>query len=137
MTHCWNRITSPWTLGEQRTKTRTQSLNGEVERELLKQEPSGGQVSELLLATATARLNAHIRQRGLSAREMLFQRDQFTNDQIPLLDRDLISEQHQAKLKNHEYSEKSKAPNREQCPDALLVVGDLVYLHNDGNKLKA
>ena len=109
----------------------------ELEQELLKQEPSGGQVSELLLATATARLNARIRQRGLSAREMLFQRDQFTNDQIPLLDRDMISEQHQAKLKNHEYSEKSKAPNRERCPDEQLTVGDLVYLHNDGSKLKA
>ena len=68
---------------------------------------------------------------------MLFQRDQFTNDQIPLLDRDLISEQHEAKLKNHKYSEKSKAPNRERCPDALLAVGNLVYLHNDSNKLKA
>ena len=109
----------------------------ELELELLKQNPSGGQVSELMLATATERLNARIRSRGLSSREMLFQRDQFTNDQIPLTDLDLIVEQHQAKLKNHPYSEISKAPNKAFRPVATVEVGDLVYLHRDSSKLKS
>ena len=109
----------------------------ELETELLKQAPAGGPVSHLTLATATARLNARIRTRGLSAREMLFQRDQFTNEQLPLTDMDLITEQHQSKLRNHQYSEKSKAPTKGYRPDAILQVGDLVYLHHDANKLKS
>ena len=109
----------------------------EVQRELLKQDPTGGQVNDLSLASATARLNARIRSRGLSAREMLFQRDQFTNDQIPLQDMDLITEQHQAKLKNHHHSEKSKAPNKNFRPETHLTVGDLVHLHHDASKLKS
>ncbi len=110
---------------------------GELEIELLKHNPSGGMVNELELATATARLNARIRSRGLSAREMLFQRDQFTNDQIPIADMDLITEQHQAKLKNHPYSERSKAPLKDGRPDTVVDVGDIVYVRNDGSKLKA
>ena len=109
----------------------------ELEVELLKQDPSGGMINELSLATATARLNARIRTRGLSAREMLFQRDQFTNDQIPVTDMDLIIEQHEAKLKNHQYSERAKAPCKDMRPDAEVDVGDIVYVHNDASKLKA
>ena len=109
----------------------------ELELELRKQDPSGGPVSDLTLATATARLNARIRSRGLSAREMLFQRDQFTNGQIPLVDMDLITDQHQSKVRNHPHSEKSKAPNRGERPNADIKVGDLIYIHHDANKLKS
>ncbi len=77
----------------------------EVEAEILKQDPSGGPISDIMLSAATARLNARIRGRGLSSREMLFQRDQLTNEQIPVSDRDLIIQQHNAKLRNHPYSE--------------------------------
>ena len=94
-------------------------------------------MNDLSLATATSRLNARIRKRGLSAREMLFQRDQFTNDQIPLADMDLISQQHQEKLKNHPHSENSKAPNKEYRSEASVDVGDLVFLHHDVSKLKS
>ena len=109
----------------------------ELQLELLKQDPAGGQVTDLSLATATSRLNARIRKRGLSAREMLFQRDQFTNDQIPIHDMDLITQQHQEKLRNHGYSEKSKAPNRGFRSEAHISVGDLVFLHHDKSKLKS
>ena len=51
----------------------------EVEEALLKLEPGGGAVTSTTLAMATAHLNSKIRKRGLSAREMLIQRDQFTN----------------------------------------------------------
>ena len=109
----------------------------ELENELLKQEPKGGSVSDITLAIATARLNARIRSRGMSAREMLFQRDQFTNSQIPVSDMDLITEQHEAKLRNHKYSEKSKAPLRDFRPEANVDIGDLVYLHTDRDKTKS
>ena len=109
----------------------------ELEKELLKQDPTGGPVSDITLAVATARLNARIRTRGMSSREMLFQRDQFTNSQIPVSDMELITEQHESKLRNHKYSEKSKAPHKDFRPQANVDIGDLVYLHTDRDKTKS
>ena len=109
----------------------------EMENELLKQDPTGGSVDQIRLASATSRLNARIRSRGLSSREMLLQRDQFSNQQIPVCDRELIIKQHEAKLKNHPHSEKSKAPLKEYRIESVLDVGDLVYLYNDKDKTKA
>ena len=59
----------------------------EVEDELLRQEPCGCPVSPLILAISTAQLNSRIRGRGLSAREIWFQRDQLSNEQLPISDR--------------------------------------------------
>ena len=109
----------------------------ELEAELLKHDPRGGPVSDLTLATCTARLNSRIRTRGLSSREMLFQRDQFNNNQLPIADWDLIKQQHQSKLANHHHSEASKAPLSDYPEVPSISVGDLVYLHNDRSKLKA
>ena len=109
----------------------------ELELEILKQQPLPGPVSSLTLSLATARLNARIRSRGLSSREMFFQRDQVSNQQLPLDDMDLIEKQHTARLQNHPYSEKSKAPNREYPIPISVSVGDLVYLHSDRDKTMA
>ena len=106
----------------------------ELEEEILRQDPSCRSVSPLLLALSTARLNARIRNRGLSAREMWTQRDQFSNDQIPLQDFELINQQHAYKLSNHLYSQSSKNPSGilPSIPD--IHVGDLVYLYCDRSK---
>ncbi|KAJ8349610.1 hypothetical protein SKAU_G00247400 [Synaphobranchus kaupii] len=106
----------------------------ELEEELLKQEPRGGPVSSTVLAIATTCLNSRIRSRGLSAREMWTQRDQFTNSQIPVTDQDLICQQHGNRLKNHPFSEKSKAPSGKVIAAQPVAVGDLVYLYADRNK---
>ena len=82
----------------------------ELELELLRQDPKGGPVSPVVLSVATATLNSQIRSRGLSAREMCMQRDQFSNIQIPLSDYDLISQQKSLCKANHPCSEKSKVP---------------------------
>ena len=82
----------------------------EVESELLRHDPLGGPVTHVTLAVATANLNARLPSRGLSAREMWAQRDQFSNQQIPLQDQDIILRQHAQRLTNHPHSEKSKAP---------------------------
>ena len=82
-------------------------------------------------------INAKIRSRGLSAREMLYQRDQFSNIQIPVSDEQLIKSQHEAKLDNHKFSEISKAPNRKIPPKCSAKVGDLVYVKSDKSKGKA
>jgi len=109
----------------------------ELEFELLRQDPLGGTVTDLDLAVATATLNSRIRSRGLSSREMLTQRDQFTNAQIPISDDSLLTVQHQQRLKNHPFSEESKAHSNLPRATPTIAVGDLVYLHSDRNKSRA
>ena len=58
----------------------------ELEEEVLRQEPSGGPVTELSLAIATVRLNSRLRSQGPSSRELWTQRNQFSNEQIPIND---------------------------------------------------
>ena len=105
----------------------------ELENELCKQEPHGGPISPMTLSVAIARLNSRIRSRGLSAREMWTQRDQFSNSQI-FVDRYLIMTQHKTRVMNHPYSELSKAHLSKRGTDTALTVGDLVHLHTDRNK---
>ncbi|CAC5413331.1 unnamed protein product [Mytilus coruscus] len=68
---------------------------------------------------------------------MWTQRDQFSNNQIPLTDQKLIIAQHEQRLKNHPHSEKAKCPAGKLpvCPD--LEIGDIVYLKCDLNKTKS
>lgn len=106
----------------------------ELGEELLRQQPRGGPISPRLLAVATACLNSRLRSRGLSAREMWTQRDQFTCDQLPLADEELIRLQHGERVKNHSHSEQSKAPHGMTLAPPSVEVGDLVYLHGDRNK---
>ena len=79
----------------------------ELEDELLRIDPSGGPLSALTLSIAVANLNARVRSRGLSAREMLYQRDQFNNLQMPIHDQQLIQSQFQSRSHNHRHSEKA------------------------------
>lgn len=109
----------------------------ELSDELLRICPEGGAVTPLSLAIATANLNTRIRDRGLSAREIWYQRDQFTNSQIPLSDLQLIHQQHAHRLQNHPFSERSKAPRGGIPSTPSLQVGDLVYLIADGSKTRA
>ena len=106
--------------------------------ELLKQCPKGGAVSKVGLAMATARLNSRIRSRGLSAREMWFSRDQFTNEQLPVEELKLINEQHQQRLNNHAHSSavKDRGRNRDTTSE-IFVVGDIVYVRSDRSKCQA
>ena len=68
---------------------------------------------------------------------MWTQRDQFSNQQLPLADDQLIALQHEKRLSNHPHSERSKAPLHKRRPTPLIDVGDLVYLHSDWNKSRA
>lgn len=73
----------------------------ELEDEILRQDPIDRTVSALSRTLATSRLNPCIRNRGLSARDMWSQRDQFSNNHIPLADLDLITKQHAFRTANH------------------------------------
>ena len=61
-------------------------------------------------------LNTRIRGGGLSSREMWTQRDQFTAQQLPMADQELIRNQHESRTSNHPYSQQSKAPHARTLP---------------------
>ena len=61
----------------------------ELEQELLRQDPSGEPVTEVVLAVAVSTLNSRIRNRGLSSHEMWIQREQSSNVQVNLQDKHL------------------------------------------------
>ena len=109
----------------------------ELHDELLRQQPGGGPVSHLELATAVARLNSRIRYAGVSAREIWTQRNQFTHEQLPISDREIIVQQHEKRLLNHPFSSSSKHNSKKILPTDQLVVGDLVYLYADRDKTRA
>ncbi|KAK3090592.1 hypothetical protein FSP39_012951 [Pinctada imbricata] len=109
----------------------------ELEDELVRQEPCGGHFTSLTLATAVARLNSRIRSCGLSARELFTQRNQFTHEQLPLSDRDIISHKADNRDSNHISSALSKSHMKSPLQKALISVGDLVYLYSDKEKTKA
>ena len=85
------------------------------------------------LAITISRLNSRLRRDGVSAHELWTQRNQFTQEQLPLEDREIILNQHQTRQRNHPYSEKSKTSKR-STPIPQLKVGDLVYLPSDHDK---
>ena len=65
------------------------------------------------------------------------QRDEFTNDQLPISDRDLIQSQHDQRVSNHPYSESAKAPRGKLSTPSDISIGDLVYIISDRNKSQA
>ena len=107
----------------------------ELLRELRIQNPIGGPLSSMSLDSAVATLNSRIRGPGMSAHEMWTGRDQISGEQLNFNDRELIQGQFKRRQSNHAYSEKSKAHGRLSLPDALVEVGDLVFVYSDGNKL--
>ena len=88
----------------------------EIENELLRHYTLGGPVSLLKLAVATANLNAGIRSRGLSSREMWTQWDQFSNHQIPLHDQSIIVKQHEQHVTNHTGPQQGEGQGRLEPP---------------------
>ena len=108
----------------------------ELEREILQCDPSGDPISATTLASAVSRLNTRIRNRGLSAYEMWFRREQHTNTYLTSpVDTDLIKAQHELRLKSHSI-DKNKHGGKPPSPPALKS-GDLVYLRTKGNKSQA
>lgn len=106
----------------------------EMESEILRQVPRTESLTPRSLALVTARLNTRICSNGLSSREMWFQRDQHTNEQIPFADCQRIMEQHEQRHQNHKYSEQSKCPNATALALQDVTVGDIVYLYYDKTK---
>lgn len=106
----------------------------ELEIEIKRCFPEGGPLSHSHLAMCTATLNARIRNRGLSAREILFQRDDHTGVQLNFSDDVLAHRQFENRQDNHRSSALSQAPKGRHATRADVNVGDLVYIKSDGDK---
>ena len=98
----------------------------ELEDEILREEKGQSPLNEVSIAVATTRLNTRLRKQGLS----WTQRNQFTHEQLPIIDMNIIREQHEARENNHCFSEisKCKRPGR---PIQDIAVSDIVNLYSD------
>ena len=106
----------------------------ELEHELKRAHPDGGPISESALAKVTATLNSRVRNRGLSAREIVFQRDGLSGEQLNFSDKHLAEQQHSLREASHGPSARCQAKNSKPSPADTISVGDLVYVKSDGDK---
>ena len=106
----------------------------ELITELLKVCPDGGKITPVTLSFAINTLNSRIRNRGLSAWEILFQRDQYTLEPLEISDAILSTEQREIRSRNQTSSAKSKSRNAPGAIACDAMAGSLVYLKNDGGK---
>lgn len=106
----------------------------ELERELKKFKPRGETISSVDLAKALRTLNLRIRNRGLSASEIIYQRDLTHGDQISFNDKDLALSQQNIREQNHIPSAQSKTPRGRKATKFHPGVGDLIFIKSDGDK---
>ena len=109
----------------------------ELGSEILRVCPEGGAITTEQLAVITNQLNSRIRGRGLSAWEILNQRDQFTGEQIDIDDLSLSEKQSEQRATNQEISAKHKAQGKPPASEASVTKGTLVYIKSEGDKTRA
>ena len=106
----------------------------ELSSEMLRLYPEGGPITEAQLAVSVNQLNSRIRNRGLSAWEILNQRNQFTGEQFDINDLKLSEEQAEIRATNQQHSAKHKAGGKGAAKLASVVKGSLVYIKSEGGK---
>ena len=106
----------------------------ELEFELKREYPNGQKITSHGLAIVTARLNMRIRNRGLSTKEIVFQRDRYTGGQLNINDQILADKQHTIRISNHLPSAHSQATVKQKAKSCNVKIGDLVYMKSDGDK---
>ena len=84
-------------------------IMSELRRELKVLSPEESLLTPSNLARAVSNLNSRTRHLGLSSREIVFQRDQQTDQNIPLSDSALQTRTSEVWEKNQQYSARSKA----------------------------
>ena len=109
----------------------------ELEDELRKLDPQCSPINSHILQRALTSINKHVRNRGLSSRELIFQRDQYTGDQLDINDHDLSVQQHNLRLSNHPSSAQSKSNGAPLARNLNVTKGDLVYIKQEGDKFHA
>ena len=107
----------------------------ELRRELEVLNPVERTLSPEDLCIAVSNLNSRVRHSGLSAREIMFQRSQTTNENIPLDDSTLQEATQVLRSKNLQYAAKSKSnESSKPAQPAMVKEGNLVYLKTEKEK---
>ena len=91
-------------------------------------------ISTTVLAKATTFVNEKIRQQGLSAKEILFSRDQFSQANLRLNDDRISEDVMERRHTNNEYSARSKAQVNRKATKADVQKGNVVFLKQEGDK---
>ena len=108
----------------------------EFRLEKLKFKPEGGALSDIERALITASLNKKIRNRGVSSKEIIMNRDQNTLNNLNLDTKRLNDEQLKLRKLNHPQSEKCKSRNGRLPNKPHIWPGALVFLKKDLTKLR-
>ena len=111
-----------------------EKCNQELETELLRVDNSGSPVSDCTLQLAVYALNTRIRNRGLSAKEIVTCRDNVTGQRLQLDDAELCKRQEQLREQNHKHSAACKAPTGVPAAIPAISKGSLVYVKAEGDK---
>ena len=125
------------TMGEAKNKNALAIVDKkifELEQEIKKLAPSPNVVNQTILTKATAVVNEKVRAHGMSSKEILFSRDQYTEENLDLKDSDIKHSIMESRVKSNVYSAKSKATVDKKAEAAGAVPGDLVFLKKDGDK---
>ena len=108
----------------------------ELELEIKKIAPSKNTINIRILSRATTAVNEKIRHQGLSSKEILFSRDQFTLENLKISDEKLAAEKMNIREKENIYAAKSKSTTCTKAKSAEAQRGQLVFLKKEGSKLE-
>ena len=100
----------------------------EFHKERLRLNPAGGRVNEIERSIITKNMNSRIRERGLTSKEIAFNRDQITNELKCCDDNTLSQEQMDRRQRRH--------PQNTSVTMDSFKVGDNVFLKSDKSKLR-
>ena len=99
----------------------------EFHKERLRLNPAGGRINEIERCIITKNMNSRVRERGLTSKEMAFNRDQITNEIKPSDDKTLVKQQFSSRINRH--------PSCSNETKTRFRVGDNVFLKSDKSKL--
>lgn len=100
----------------------------QLEKEIVKIDPHSTQINATTLALALKNLNSLIRNRGLSSHEILFSRENISNKNLHLSDKNLAEKQKVIKSKNNSH------PNDGKLVNENIKDGDFIAIRSDKNK---
>ena len=106
----------------------------EIQKEILRLNPAGGPIApeELLIVQKTT--NDRIRNRNYASKEIFLRRDLISNKPIPIDDEMLSKQQHDLRLKQHEYNLKFNSKTRQKSLTCEFKPGDLIFLKSSLSK---
>ena len=105
----------------------------ELEDEIRKLSNNKG-VNVRILAKATTVVNEKIRHQGLSAKEIMFSRDQFSQENLSLNDETIATQKMELRKDKNIDSAKSKAQVQRPAAPANASKGQLVFLKHEISK---